>query len=111
MNTIKNYLLAIGLTVLSISAFAETKPTSKKSETVQIQTYLEALDFKEFISKDTKLVIHFMINDYNEIVVLTTNNEDLDGYLKTKLNDKKLELSNLNYNVGYYLPIEIKLKN
>lgn len=52
-----------------------------------------------------------MINDYNEIIVLSTNNEDLDGYLKTSLNDKKIDISKLEYNKEYDLPVVIKLKN
>ncbi|MFZ4800107.1 MAG: hypothetical protein ACOYMA_21635 [Bacteroidia bacterium] len=111
MNFTKNIILAFCLTILGISVYADTKPATKKAETTQIQSYLEKIDFKEFISKDTHLIIHFMINDYNEIIVLSTNNEDLDGYLKTSLNDKKIDISKLEYNKEYDLPVVIKLKN
>ena len=110
MNFTKNIFLAFCLTILGITSYANTKPSIKKDEANQIQSYLEKVDFKEFISSDTKLIIHFMINDYNEIVVLSTNNEDLDGYLKNSLNDKKIDISKLAYNKEYDLPILIKFK-
>lgn len=110
MNFTKNILLALFLTIFGFSTYADTKPETKKTESTQIQNYLEHVNFKEFISKDTKIIIHFTINDYNELVILSTNNEDLDGYIKNSLNDKKIELSKLQYNKEYDLPLVIKFK-
>ena len=103
MNFTKNIILAFCLTILCITTYADTKPTIKKAEITQIQSYLEKIDFKEIILKDVKLIIHFMINDYNEIIILSTNNEDLDGYLKTCLNNKKIEITKLEYSKTQYL--------
>jgi hypothetical protein len=111
MKTTKNLIVAVCLTVLANFAFATTKPEIKKSENAQIKSYLEKLEFTKVIHQATDVNIHFMINDLNEIVIIATNNPILDETIKTGLNYKSIEVSNLEHNSLYIMPVHVVVKN
>ena len=48
-----------------------------------------------------------MINKSSEIVVLTTDNEELDSTMKSLLNYKKLNVDPSLVNQTFYLPVTI----
>jgi hypothetical protein len=111
MKKTKKIFLTICCAFLASMMFANTKPELKKSETVQIQTYLEKLEFSKVLKVEAALEINFMINKMNEIIVVSTNHAELDEFIKAGLNYKKLEVSDLLYNKEYMLPVHIVVKN
>jgi hypothetical protein len=111
MKTTKNLIAAICLTLVASFTFASTKPTAKKSENTQIQNYLEKLEFNKVVKEAATLDIHFMINDANEIVVVSTTNPALDEIIKSGLNYKTLEVYNLERNSLYIIPVRVEVKN
>ena len=52
--------------------------------------------------------ISFFINSQNEVIVVSTNNRDLDGVVKSTLNYKKIAVNELEYNKVYTVPVLIK---
>jgi hypothetical protein len=111
MNTVNKTIAAICFSLVAIFANANNKPTSIKSETEQIQSYLEKLEFNKVISASTDVKISFTINDRNEMVILSTNQENLDALIKTGLNYKQIDVSKLERNTTYIMPVHVDLKN
>jgi hypothetical protein len=111
MKTTKNFLVSICLAMIVSMGLANTKPDLKKTETVQIQNYLEKLEFNKFLKNETKVEINFMINKTNEIIIISTNNLELDEIIKSGLNYKSIDVSNLEYNKEYTLPVHVIVKN
>ena len=56
-------------------------------------------------SLEERVTIQFTVNAENEVVILSTDNEELDGYLKSRLNYKQLDTENLVVNERYVLPL------
>jgi hypothetical protein len=111
MKKTKNLLATICFAILVSVGFANTKPELKKSESIQIQNYLEKLEFNKLIKKQTKIEINFIINQASEIVVVSTNSPELDEFIKSGLNYKTIYVSDLLYNKEYTLPVNVVLKN
>ncbi|MEY3419804.1 MAG: hypothetical protein RIR48_84, partial [Bacteroidota bacterium] len=70
--------------------------------------FLNSIDFTNYIKSDTKINISFFINSQNEVIVVATNNKDLDGVVKSTLNYKKIAVNDLEYNKVYTVPVHIK---
>ncbi len=51
--------------------------------------------------------LRFVINENNELVVMETNNDELDNYFKNRLNYRKIELDHLPRK-PYYMKFTIK---
>jgi hypothetical protein len=111
MKTTKNLIVAVCLTLIATLSFAGTKPVIKKTENQQIQSYLEKLEFNKVIVDATNVNIHFMINDASEIVVIATTNDKLDELIKSGLNYKSIDVSNLQRNTLYIMPVKVVIKN
>ncbi len=111
MKTINKTIVAICLSLVAVFANANNKPTLIKSEIAQIQSYLEKLEFNKVISVSTDVKISFTINDRNEMVILSTNQESLDALIKTGLNYKQIDVSKLERNTTYIMPVHVDLKN
>jgi hypothetical protein len=111
MNTVNKTIVAICLSLVAVFANANNKPSNTKSETEQIQSYLEKLEFNKVISTSTDVKISFLINDRNEMVVLSTNQSDLDLLIKAGLNYKQIDVSKLDRNTTYIMPVHVNLKN
>jgi len=95
-----------------ISSFAIANPdtglepaTSSKTVTTKIKSIIQNLDINldELDSKTVKL--KFIINESDELVVLSTGDSDLDKTLKNALNYKAVDVANMKYNKVYILPV------
>jgi len=105
---IQNLILAITFCITgTLSAFSATIPT-KTPERIQIQSLLNAIDYKQYLTNETKVNISFFVTAQNEIVVVATDNKDLDHVLKLTLNYKKIAMNELNYQTIYTIPVSIK---
>lgn len=108
MKSVKSLLAVVCFAMISNFAIAAGTPNNKKPEGAQIQAYLKGIDFNKMVKADTKVNISFMINAQNEILVVSTNNKDLDGVLKSALNYKSISVSELEYNKIYTVPVLLK---
>ena len=68
--------------------FANTNPiegkTSKAIE--EIQEMVKKIEFDRSTMSIKKAKVFFMVNSFNEVVVLQTSSEEIDGVIKNKLN-------------------------
>jgi hypothetical protein len=111
MKTIQFILTLVCFLMLNTMVTANNKPSAKKTETEQIKGYLQQMEFGKLQAKLTKVDIHFMINDRNELVIMNTNNPELDAMIKSSLNYKALTVSELSYNTLYIMPVNVVVKN
>ncbi len=105
MKNLKIYLVAMLLT-FGISASATT-PTSGKDDkdvTTQIAELLKNPEIK--VEKEIMAKVTFIVNDNNELVVINvdTQNENVDAFIKSRLNYKKV---NINVKGEWVVPVRI----
>lgn len=108
MNFRKSWLLSflfVGL--FSFASIAATpikeKPTSVNE---QISKLLQGIE-KDVVNTVT-LNVDFMLNDKSEIIVISTNDKNLDFNIKSKLNYKTLKAPSLENFKKYTVPVTIK---
>jgi hypothetical protein len=113
MKKAKQFIVAICFSAMAVltSANNDKQCSAIKSETTQIQTYLDNLDYRKFIPASTDLQINFIVSDAKEIVVVSTNNIELDAFIKANLNYKSLETSKLERNTTYTVLVHIVIKD
>jgi hypothetical protein len=111
MNTVNKTIVVICFSLVAVFANANNKPNSIKSETEQIQSYLGKLEFNKVITSSVNVKISFMINDANEMVITSTNSDNLDALIKSGLNYKQINVNTLERNTVYIIPVRVVLKN
>ena len=106
MKALKSILFAF-LTFASIqSATASSDPAT--STTGEIRQMLQStIDSKDFTA-DTKVYITFMLNTKNEVMVMSTDNQSLDGFIKSTLNYHSVASVDLEQGKVYTLPVLLK---
>ena len=104
-------LFAVTFSIL-ISSIAIANPNtgvepvaSTKTVTTKIKSIIQNLDIdlKKLESKTVK--VKFLINESDELIVLSTTNSDLDRTLKSALNYIEVNASDIKYNKVYILPV------
>ncbi len=111
MKILKNLGASLGIFILALNAaYANgVEPTAtKKLEVNQIQSMLTSIDYGKFLEKETKLNISFFVSDQSEIIIVSTNNENLDSLIKSTLNYRKIAFNKLAFNKVYTIPVVIK---
>ena len=109
MKTIKILLL---VTVFSFGQLitANTTPNSEPATTIsgEIEKLLENPSFD--VDQDLTATVKLVINDNNEMVVLSVNSEnsELDGFIKSRLNYTKLSSQLSSGKKTYLVPVTIK---
>ena len=108
MKIVKNFLTMIFLA--GVSQFVNAASISPTYDPVvtQIRTLIKGIDYDQYVGSETKMNITFFINAQNEIIVVSTNNKDLDEVMKSTLNYKKISMKELEYNKIYTIPVVIK---
>lgn len=106
MNTKKSWLLSFVLfSILSTAAIANgdfVKEPVKLNK--QIYKLLKGVEIQ--VEESSTIYVDFMINERSEIIVLSTSsNKSLDYALKSRLNYKTLETSELEYFKKYTVPV------
>lgn len=114
MNNLKTIITVIAIslsTVFSVAA-TEKNPTNNKKE---LRTEIVSL-LGDKIPLEIKTLqtaqISFVVNNKNEVVVLSVNSKlkGFTNYAKRKLNYKKINTKNLKKGEVYMMPIIIKKK-
>lgn len=108
MKNLKSIIAVFGFALMTQFVNAAEISGVKKSEGAQIQNILNTIDFTGMVKSDTKVNISFFINSQNEVIVVATNNKELDGVVKSTLNYKKIAVNELDYNKVYTVPVHIK---
>jgi hypothetical protein len=115
MKNLKFLILAITL-AFSTSLFANTGDNPVDGNEDISTVIYEKLTSQELNSvmgdeKESDIFIKFRVNKSNEIVVMGTDakDEDMDRYIKRKLNYETLDVSNLQYNKTYSINVKFQL--
>jgi hypothetical protein len=108
MKSLKSFIAVFVFALITQFSNAAEVSNAKKPEGVQIQSILNTIDFTNYIKTETKINISFFINSQNEVIVVTTNNKELDNVVKSTLNYKKIAVNELEYNKVYTVPVHIK---
>ena len=109
MKKLKLIALILAIGISSISFAAPTNNADPKSELrEQIVNFLGD-NIEVFCENDVKAEVVFTLNNKSEIVIVSVNceNENLDGFIKSKLNYKKVNVSVLNEGKIYHMPLSI----
>jgi len=98
-----------------ISSFAFANPdtgmepnASSKTVTTKIKSIIQNLDIDLDRMESKTVKLKFLINDNNELVVLSTGDSSLDSTLKNALNYRVVNAENMKYNNVYILPVTFK---
>ena len=107
MRISRNILFAALFTLSLGTASAENNPETTSAR-AEIKTFIQKADLASTIEADTKVNVTFMVNDKNEIIVLSTDKTNMDRRIKSTLNYKKLKSSDMKINTTYTLPVVLK---
>ena len=80
---------------------------AKESLRNEIAKKISDIDFSTFTLKETSVKIQFLVNDKNEIIILRTDNEELDQIIKSKLNYKEVDTKEIERNSLYSINIKL----
>lgn len=111
----KNLKSIITIFALSITTFfyASEKEPIEKNKTIrtEISSYI-GKNIPVKVKASTTAEISFIVNNKNEIVVLTIDSKitELNAYIKNKLNYKKVNTTGIKKGEIYKMPLKIKTK-
>ena len=113
MNFSKIILTAAFTIAISTFSFASTdtkiNPTAtNKAVTTQIKTMIQKLDIDTETFESKTIKVKFLVNESNELIVLSTGDSDLDKTIKNALNYKEVDTTSVTYNKVYILPVTFK---
>ena len=91
-------------------SFANTTIKPSKDLATQVKSELNKIDLNFEALDGQTLRIRFMLNEQNEIIVVSTNNKKLDRAVKNALNYEKVDSGNLQAFQIYVLPVTFETK-
>ena len=74
----------------------------------EIKRLIIKSDLISSIHEETTVKITFMVNEKNELIIISSDDKEIDREIKFALNYKKLKSSEMKVNVKYTLPIRLK---
>lgn len=114
MNKLKSIITIIAISLATtFSTTATEKTTSKTNKKLRTEIVSILGDkIPMEIKKTTKAEVSFIINDKNEIVVVSVDCEskEFNSFVKNKLNYKKINATGVKKGEIYIMPIKINKK-
>jgi hypothetical protein len=105
-----SYVIVAAMLLSTGSILATTTELREPIKGISAQIY-EMLSDNSFSEGEynSTAQVRFTLNDEGEIVVLSveTESEDLERFVKTRLNYKKIEISNVEEGKLYTVPVRI----
>lgn len=109
MNKIKSLISAFAFILIASSTFAnDISSTTLDELRTEIASHLENLDLENLADESATMKVKFMVNDKNEVIVLSVDNESFDSTIKTRLNYQKLDTDGVVKNTVISVPITLK---
>lgn len=111
MKNLKAFIAVIAMTLLvtsSAMANSSTETTSKEELRDEVVDLLGNHPFDD-VDNTIEATVSFMLNKHNEIVVISveSRSEGVEGFVKQKLNYKKINAIGLKNGKIYELPVII----
>ncbi|WP_299665338.1 hypothetical protein [uncultured Polaribacter sp.] len=116
MKNLKTIIAVIAISLSTVFSVSATDPKPKDSkETKTLRKEMSSFIGKNIpieLKKTTKVEVSFIINNSNEIVVVSINSEvsKLNSFLKRKLNYKKIITKGIKRGEIYKMPLKINVK-
>ncbi len=111
---IKKIVFSLIIAVAFIAPnFANVNPidgNSKSKALDEIKEIIQDINFEVSELTIDKAKVFFMVNSYNEVIVVQTSSDEVDRIIKNNLNYKTLENRDLLVNKVYTLPIRFEKK-
>ena len=107
MRITKNLMFTALFALILGTASANTTPENNTARK-EIKTWIQKADLASTIKEDVTVYVTFMVNEKNEVIVTSTNEENLDNSIKSALNYKKLKSTDMEINQAYTLPVVLK---
>ena len=107
MRITKSILLSTLFAFVLGTATANTTPETNNARN-EIKTMIQKADLASSLKNDVTVKVTFMVNAKNEIIIMSTDQKNLDSRIKSTLNYKKLKSSDMKVNVTYTLPVILK---
>jgi hypothetical protein len=105
-------ILAISLSTIFSTTASEKEPSkiTKKLRTEIVSLIGDKIELD--LKKECSAEVSFMINNKNEIVVISVDSKEnkLTSYIKSKLNYKKLVVEGTKVGEIYIMPIKINIE-
>lgn len=105
-------LVVVAAMLLSVGSLSANHNPKKVGPTKSLAGQIaDLLDDNPLVVGKSDLIatVRFTLNSEKEIVVLsvTTDNENLEGFVKSRLNYKKVDLNNFQEGRYYTLPVRV----
>ena len=107
MRITKSILFTALFALVLGTASANSNPETSTARN-EIKTLIQKADLATDLKNDVTVNVTFMVNAKNEIIIMSTDKENLDSSIKSTLNYKKLKSSDMKVNVTYTLPVILK---
>jgi len=113
MKTLKSTVLALLFSFMFVNVYATPTTTIDPQASLekQIAKLVSNSDYWGNVKKDVVFKINFTINSQGEIIVLSTDNQELDNAAKSLLNYKKVDVDPQFYNKIFILPVHLAQDN
>jgi hypothetical protein len=96
-------------TLLTLTIYTATYAgTDPNTSTVreEIQLMIKNVDLGTITAE--KIIVNFMINSDNKIIVVSTNHQSSESIIRSSLNLKSVKSTDLELNRLYTIPIQVK---
>lgn len=112
---IKRNILSIALAAaVVLPSFASNAPTDiiepSSSAIKEITLKIKNVDFDYAEYNKLEIMLKFMVNQDNELIVLSTDDSEIDATLKSALNYKSIDTKEFKPYKVYILPIRFEAK-
>ena len=109
MKNLKLVALVLAISISSMSFAAPTKTDDPKSELREQIIDILGDSINVLCENDIEAEVVFTVNNKSEIVIVSVNceNYNLDGFIKNKLNYKKVKVSGFIDGEIYRMPLKI----
>ena len=111
MRKMKSLFIPIFALLLSTAAFAgngiDGIENANENLRNEIAKKFMHMDIDRLNLKDNSVKVEFMINEENELIVLRTDNPELDYIVKARLNYKEVETTDLKKTHLYSISIKL----
>lgn len=111
MKKSKVLVLSLMFVVLgSYNSFASSSISNPDEIRKEIAELVSTIDVSEMENNTERVVVQFIVNAKNEIIVLNVSESDFESPIKNKLNYKKIDSEDSNKNQIYSVPVVFKKK-
>ena len=113
MKTLKMLVLVVAIT-FSSAVSATTNPIKKAEPNAITEKVSKLLENPEIqLKEDINAMVQIAVNQNDELVVLSvdTDNKAVEGFIKSRLNYKKISKATLGLNRAFKIPVKMLKSN